>query len=64
MIIDEDIIRKIISELEAKRDEANRFIIKYKTRKMQDLEEYYKGAKWALEYAQKVINETMNKNNS
>ena len=44
-----------IGRLEAKRDEADRFARKYKARKMEDLEEYYKGASWALGYAIKVI---------
>jgi len=31
--------------------------VKYKTRKMQDLEEYYKGASWALDYTIKTLQE-------
>jgi len=41
--------------LERKKKEADGFVLKYKTRKMSDLEEYYKGVSWALDYAIKVL---------
>jgi hypothetical protein len=48
---------EIIKKLENKKKEANRFVEKYKTRGMPDLEEYYKGVSWALDYAVKIIKE-------
>jgi hypothetical protein len=52
-----DEISEILKKIESKRKECQRFIEKYNTRGMEDLEEYYKGAKWALEYTQKIIKE-------
>lgn len=52
-----DMNEKILMLLEDKKKETDRFIAKYKTRKMQDLEEYYKGASWALDYAIKILKE-------
>jgi len=49
--------KKILIILEDKKKETDRFIVKYKTRKMQDLEEYYKGASWALDYTIKTLQE-------
>ena len=46
---------KIIHKLESKKKEADGFVLKYKTRKMSDLEEYYKGVSWALDYSIKII---------
>lgn len=46
-----------LSKLEAKKNEADRFARKYKARNMEDLEEYYKGASWALDFAIKTIQE-------
>ena len=45
----------IIPVLERKKKEADGFVLKYKTRKMSDLEEYYKGVSWALDYAIKIL---------
>lgn len=50
-------IESILEKLEDKKKETDRFIAKYKTRNMPDLEEYYKGAKWALEFAISTIKE-------
>ncbi len=50
-----DEILDILEKIESKRKECDRFIAKYKSRGMEDLEEYYKGAKWALDYTQKII---------
>jgi len=55
-------ISKVLEKIESKRKESERFIAKYNTRGMQDLEEYYKGAKWALEYVQKIIKEHIKQN--
>lgn len=48
---------EILEKLEDKKKEAERFVLKYKTRRMPELEEYYKGAKWALEFAINTIKE-------
>lgn len=48
-------IESILDKLEEKKDEADRFARKYKARNMEDLEEYYKGASWALSYAIEMI---------
>lgn len=50
-------ISKILDKIDSKKKETERFITKYNTREMQDLEEYYKGAKWAFEFTQKIIKE-------
>ena len=34
------------------------FSKKYETRKMDDLFQYYEGAKWAIDYALSVVNES------
>ena len=55
-LVDNNLIN-IIEKLEVKKRESDRFIDKYKTRNMPDLEEYYKGVSWALDYAIKIIKE-------
>ena len=55
MQFDGKITNDIINKLESKKKEADSFIAKYKTRGMKDLEEYYKGVSWALDYAIKTI---------
>ncbi|CAI9832030.1 hypothetical protein IBTHAUMO2_560004 [Nitrosopumilaceae archaeon] len=45
----------LLDKLEEKKSEADRFAKKYEARKMADLEEYYKGASWAFEYAIKAV---------
>lgn len=52
-----DHLESILNKLEEKKDETDRFARKYKARNMEDLEEYYKGASWALSYAIKMIRE-------
>jgi len=52
---------EIIIKLQDKKKEADRFIEKYKTREMKDLEEYYKGVSWAFDYTIKIIKETEEK---
>jgi len=46
---------EILHKLEEKKDESDRFIQKYQTRKMTDLEEYYKGASWAFDFAINIV---------
>jgi len=48
-------ISETIEKLEQKKRETKRFIKKYNERGMNDLEEYYKGACWALEFSLKLI---------
>ena len=55
----EDNFKDLIEKLQSKKKETDRFIEKYKTRKMSELEEYYKGASWAFEYAIKAIKDAM-----
>lgn len=51
----DDETAKVLHKLESKKKEADGFVLKYKTRKMSDLEEYYKGVSWALDFAIKII---------
>jgi len=57
---DENGISDVIHKLESKKKEADGFVLKYKTRKMSGLEEYYKGVSWALDYAIKIIKNPTN----
>jgi len=52
-----EIISEIIEKLQEKKIETGRFVKKYQERKMNDLEEYYKGANWALDWVIKIIRE-------
>ena len=49
---------EIITKLESKKKDCISFSKKYETRKMDDLFQYYEGAKWALDYALSVVNES------
>ena len=53
---------EIISKLESKKKEADSFVLKYKTRGMSDLEEYYKGVSWTLDYVLKMMKDPTNQN--
>lgn len=50
-----------LSELEGKLREATGLADDYKRRGAKDLEEYYKGAKWAFEFAIASIKEILEK---
>jgi len=54
----EKTLEEVITKLESKQKDCISFSKKYQTRKMDDLYQYYEGAKWALDYALSVINET------
>lgn len=56
--MDQDIHDAIITKLESKKKDCVSFSKKYETRKMDDLFQYYEGAKWALDYALSVVNES------
>ncbi len=56
--MDEKTLEGIIAKLESKQKDSVRFSKKYQTRKMDDLYQYYEGAKWALDYALSVVNES------
>jgi hypothetical protein len=56
--MNDKIIEKIIDKLESKQRDCISFSKKYKTRNMDDLYQYYEGAKWALGYAISVVNES------
>ena len=49
--------KNIIEKLESKQRDCVSFSKKYKTRKMDDLYQYYEGANWALEFALSTIKE-------
>lgn len=55
-------IEEIINKLESKKKEADGFVLKYKTRQMPDLEEYYKGVSWALDYVIKMLKDSSHTN--
>jgi len=44
-------IQEILEKLESKHKDCIEFKKKYESRKMNDLEQYYDGASWALKYA-------------
>jgi hypothetical protein len=49
---------KIIEKLQSKQRDCISFSKKYQTRKMDDLYQYYEGAKWALDFAISAVNES------
>ena len=51
-------MNQIIEKLQTKKKETERFIKKYQTRKMSDLEEYYKGANWSFDFTIKLLKES------
>ena len=53
--MDEKIFEEIILKLENKHKDCSSFSKKYQTREMNDLYQYYEGAKWALDYALTVV---------
>ena len=53
----EKTVSGIIEKLQDKKKETGRFVKKYQERKMVCLEEYYKGANYALDWAIKTIKE-------
>ena len=53
----EKTVSGIIEKLQDKKIETGRFVKKYQERKMVGLEEYYKGANWALDWAIKTNRE-------
>ena len=52
-----DLIKSLIILIESRKKESERFIEKYNTRNMTNLEEYYKGAEWAFDYVLQVLKE-------
>ncbi len=56
--MDEKTLEEIIAKLESKQKDCVSFSKKYQTRNMDDLYQYYEGAKWALDYALSVVNES------
>jgi len=51
--------QKLLGEIEGKLREARRLAEDYKRRGAKDLEEYYKGAQWALDFAIKSVKEKL-----
>lgn len=58
--MNDDKIDDVIETLEIKYKDCTSFSNKYKLRKMDDLFQYYEGAKWALDYALATIRESKN----
>ena len=58
--MDEKKMEEIITKLESKKKDCISFSKKYEVRKMDDLYQYYEGAKWAIDYALSVVNESKN----
>ena len=50
-------LERALAEIEGKLREAVRLAEDYNRRGAKDLEEYYKGAKWAFDFALKAIKE-------
>lgn len=49
--MDEQKINEILEKLESKKRDCESFSKKYQTRKMEDLYQYYEGAKWAMDFS-------------
>lgn len=58
--MDDQYLHKIIEKLDSKHKDSISFSKKYKTRKMDDLFQYYEGASWALKYAISLLKEEKN----
>ncbi|MEK9993468.1 MAG: hypothetical protein VW646_01805 [Hydrogenophilales bacterium] len=59
--MNEEIFEEIIQKLENKHKDCISFSKKYQTREMDDLYQYYEGAKWAIDYALTVVSELKEK---
>ncbi|WP_299290875.1 hypothetical protein [Nitrosopumilus sp.] len=53
--MEDDDLEKILEKLNSKKRDCESFSKKYEVRKMDDLFQYYEGAKWAIEFAISVI---------
>ena len=53
--MDEQKINNILEKLESKKKDCESFSTKYQSRKMEDLYQYYQGAKWAIDYSIAII---------
>lgn len=42
---------EVLKVLESKKKDCQTFVKKYEMRKMEDLKQYYEGAKWAIDFA-------------
>jgi len=51
----DDIVDKIIDQLKSKQKDCIQFSKKYQTRNMEQLSQYYEGAKWAFDYTLNTI---------
>ena len=49
---------EVLKVLESKKKDFQTFVKKYEMRKMEDLKQYYEGAKWALGYALTVVSDS------
>lgn len=53
--MDEEKINEVLEKLESKKKDCESFSKKYQTRKMDDLYQYYEGAKWAIDFSIAII---------
>ena len=56
--MNEQKINDVLEKLESKKRDCESFSKKYQTRKMEDLYQYYEGAKWAIDYSIALIKNT------
>lgn len=56
--MNEKIFEEIIIKLENKHKDCSSFSKKYQSREIEDLYQYYEGAKWALDYALTVVSDS------
>ena len=53
--MNEQKINDVLEKLESKKRDCESFSKKYQTRKMEDLYQYYEGAKWAIDFSIAII---------
>ena len=62
--MDKDKITSLVEKLESKQRDCVAFSKKYESRKMEDLKQYYEGAKWAFDFTIAQIKELDEKSGS
>ena len=56
--MDDDLIKKILEQLESKQRDCVAFSKKYGVRKMEEQKQYYEGAKWAFDFTISKLKES------
>jgi len=51
IVMDENLLKSILEQLESKQRDCVAFSKKYRVRKMEEQKQYYEGAKWAFDFA-------------